>query len=855
MQVAFDVQGWLATVLPNAQTAQGNCQFCDPQLIGLHAVLDAAMGASYLAIAAVLYAVARHIQRKMPKRLALGFAGLMAGCGVVHLIESVTVWDPGHVLTAAVKILAGFLALATLVSLPFVVLALWRTAETSAPARRRLLLPSEVHGAPRRMFQHGPGPALDPLRLYARVGQAFVSRLSLITGPLQQLVDREHFAARDRRDLRAALRNARLLQRQVEAFTNAAAKTSLRPPPAVDVDVAGLVRATCSYFDPLAAERNVGLDVQADHAVMAVVDAHQLEPVLISVLFNAFKFTPRGGRVRCALSQSKDGGMFVIHVEDGSTGVSAVVREGIFVRGRGDGQASAFKDVLGLNLGVARDMVAHQGGSLTLDQGPSGGVLFTVALPRWSHVMGSPAALVRHALSAPAMVMIGTAELRLEQDVSRVQEDPLEDQPVVLESVQALVAGALHSTREDRQALAAEVARQQQEIRTSSETARVARDIAQHANKVKGNFLRIMSHELKTPITAMRLHIRLLQRSGSNTKGAKQALAGIERSSQRLLDQVDSVLEYARIESGRFVSRSQPFSLGPLMEDVIRELQAHAEQKDITLQAEVRGEVPELVSDLTLVRLIAVNLVGNAVKFTHSGAVTITTTHQNNTHQFSVTDSGPGMGKEQLAEIFDPFSQVDDIRRSQGLGSGLGLGIVKEMVEALGGTITATSQPGKGSTFTVSLPHHGSPAVPKDPDGPGSKQTLHNTTAPEVAAHKAQDAQHDDRRESIRVPIQMRFRGQDQERYEALNGNLALGGVQVALLRPPPHVEVEVLFALGQRDGQELHAMGEVVHSVFSGTHWMTSVRFVALPFPAEMAIATFLDDVGNQRSLWEAHF
>jgi signal transduction histidine kinase len=264
----------------------------------------------------------------------------------------------------------------------------------------------------------------------------------------------------------------------------------------------------------------------------------------------------------------------------------------------------------------------------------------------------------------------------------------------------------MNQKRMDLETMALEVARGRRSLETALAQMRVARDLAERASSVKSNFLRMMSHELRTPIAAMQLQLRLLEKQGGDRLEPKQKeyLERISRSAQRLLDLVNTVLEYARIESGRFEARVKTFALDQVLREAVDEFRSHAVQKGIELKLMPMESMPPLSSDPQVVRLIAVNLIGNAVKHTEQGEVLVGLWSAQGAHVLWVKDTGPGIARQNQVEVFEPFQRFEDIRQLQGAGSGLGLAIVRDMVRAVHGEITLESEVGQGATFRVSLP-------------------------------------------------------------------------------------------------------------------------------------------------------
>ncbi|MBC7541919.1 MAG: hypothetical protein H7338_04240, partial [Candidatus Sericytochromatia bacterium] len=167
-----------------------------------------------------------------------------------------------------------------------------------------------------------------------------------------------------------------------------------------------------------------------------------------------------------------------------------------------------------------------------------------------------------------------------------------------------------------------------------------------------------------------------------------------------------------------------PIDLTAMVAVVLAEWQETAEQKFLTLQAHVPPDLPPLLSDPLLVRLILVNLIGNALKYTQHGSVTVTLSLGDmGRHVMAISDTGQGIAEPHLTEIFEPFMQVEPIMQKHAAGVGLGLALVKQMVQALAGRIVVDSELGKGSTFQVVLPP-GQPITAGEPAEPDMLQCL-----------------------------------------------------------------------------------------------------------------------------------
>ena len=184
----------------------------------------------------------------------------------------------------------------------------------------------------------------------------------------------------------------------------------------------------------------------------------------------------------------------------------------------------------------------------------------------------------------------------------------------------------------------------------------------------------------------------------------RKTIERLTSAAVRLTDLVDSLLYYARIRSGRFLSSSEPFDLSTVATDAAEELRPQAERKALVLQAERSADRIPIESDPKLVRLVIVNLVSNAVKFTDHGEIAVTVSAEGDSRIVRVTDSGAGIPAAEQARIFEPFQNVTPTRHKHLPGIGLGLSLARQIVDNLGGHIAVQSEPGRGSTFEVFLP-------------------------------------------------------------------------------------------------------------------------------------------------------
>jgi len=237
---------------------------------------------------------------------------------------------------------------------------------------------------------------------------------------------------------------------------------------------------------------------------------------------------------------------------------------------------------------------------------------------------------------------------------------------------------------------------------------------AEEANQAKSSFLSNMSHEIRTPMTAILGFTEVLKRGYENSPDERlKHLNTISSSGNHLLELINDVLDLSKVESGAMDLELLPTNVAAIVADVKQVLNVKAEEKGVGLNIEFDGDLPEKIEcDPSRLRQIITNLVGNAIKFTEQGAVTVRLScdrdavkqGQANAFSIAVTDTGIGMTPEQQATIFSAFTQADaSITRRFG-GTGLGLSISRKLAEAMNGEITVSSVPGEGSTFLISLP-------------------------------------------------------------------------------------------------------------------------------------------------------
>ena len=231
-------------------------------------------------------------------------------------------------------------------------------------------------------------------------------------------------------------------------------------------------------------------------------------------------------------------------------------------------------------------------------------------------------------------------------------------------------------------------------------------DLLETASKHKSQFLANVSHELRTPLNSIIGFTRIVLRrsEGKIEQLQKENLQKVLISSEHLLSLINELLDLAKIEAGRMDVYSEPFKLEEVLRIATATVEPMLKNGNVKLVTEMPPDLPPLKSDRDKLKQIVLNLLSNSAKFTDKGEIKVAAVRDDGMLRLTVSDTGIGMNPEALKYIFEEFRQVDMSTTRKYGGTGLGLAIVRRLAQLLGGDIAVTSEEGKGSQFTVTIP-------------------------------------------------------------------------------------------------------------------------------------------------------
>lgn len=254
------------------------------------------------------------------------------------------------------------------------------------------------------------------------------------------------------------------------------------------------------------------------------------------------------------------------------------------------------------------------------------------------------------------------------------------------------------------------ILRQFKRQRSLIEELNIAEQKASVAAQTKENFLANMSHEIRTPLSGILGFTNLLQKRDLD-KTSEEFVSSIQRSGENLMAIINDILDLSKIEAGMMRITSGTFSINGLVNSVETFFVERAKEKGLHISSKIDASIPDtLIGDATRLTQILVNLIGNAIKFTHQGNISIEIYNKQQSEKevivgFKISDTGIGIDKDKLKDVFERFNQGEDSTTRNYGGTGLGLSIVKSLIQLQNGDIEVTSEQGKGTTFHFYIPY------------------------------------------------------------------------------------------------------------------------------------------------------
>jgi signal transduction histidine kinase len=807
----------------------GHCYLWTPSLVWMQVLSNGLIGLSYVAISTMLGIMVARIRDIPFKAVYLAFGVFIISCGFTHFIDVLVIWSPRYWLDAGVRVVTALASLGTAIMLPRFLPQVVRLVTSMQRMRRQGIVLEAAVNDLSTLYQQAR--ELDQLKtsFFANVSHELRTPLTLILAPLDDLLRAGRLNGEERLSLELVQRNARSLLGHVNNLLDLSKlDAGMQEAEYSAIDLVQLTRSTASHFDGLVRDKQIKLELGLPAQLLAQVDAEKIGRVLLNLLSNALKFTPRGGTIVVELlrrpgASEADGELAVLTVRDSGQGVPPAEREHVFERFRQADASATRAGGTGLGLSIVREFVRLHGGEARIDSAPEGGALFEVVLPlappgglgalrreaevpaelsdlgfhaqiaRLDPLLPSAVEAAEQAASDAALVLVvednpdmrglltrtlrasyrvlnaedGEAGLTLalqhrpdlivsdvmmpklngEQLVHAVRASKdLDAVPILLLTAKAddalrarilelgaqdfllkpfsrdellarvknlitikrtrdLLQTEVEAQRDDVETLSRDVILRKRELERALSDAREARQAAELASRAKSDFLSLVSHELRTPIASIELQLERLLRgtAGSVSEEQLAILARIGRSSARLLDMVEQLLEFARVESGRLNVQHAPVDLVAAVREVVEELKPRAEAKSVELLLTTQSEALSVETDLRLLRLIAVNLIDNAIKYTDEGRIDVTLGRSREGVVLRVIDTGHGIDRSHQELIFQPFEQLEPVRSKRERGVGLGLTLVRSIANALGAKVSLESQEGAGTAFTVTL--------------------------------------------------------------------------------------------------------------------------------------------------------
>ena len=673
----------------------GTCFRWQPGLVAIHAVSDGLIGLSYIAIAAMLGWLVLRLRGELPFRVVFAAFGLfIVACGMTHLLEVYTLWQPAYWLSGGVKVVTALASVATAALLPTAVpaaMATVREARLSSRRRgelaRRLAELRESESRFREAFERAPiGKGLVALDgRWLRVNRALCEVTGYAEDELLRTTMRQLTHPDDRgADLEQAQRLAagEIGSYQVEKrYVRKDGRTVwvlLNESVIRDADDLPL------YFIAQVLDVTERKAAEERERQLARAQAAQEEAEAAA---SQMEFLARAGSTLASSLEYEATLESVARLSVPALGDFAVV------------------DVLEEDGRIRRVAAAHA------DPAREEAVQELRAYPPAPDADWHPAVRAIHTGRTVVLDPFDVSALGPKAMLPLHPQLQARAQMTVLLIASGRTLGALTVGLDARSqkrfgptevALAEEVARR---AAMALDNAALFQE-AEQANRAKSDFLTVMSHELRTPLNAIVGYTDLLQAGvpGPLTEPQVLYLERISRSSGHLLSLIEEVLTYSRLEAGRESVRREVVDLDDVVQHACALIEPLAVERGLRFRVHVPERRVRLESDARKIQQMLANLLSNAVKFTERGEVEIATRVEEADVAFDIRDTGIGIAPEHLEKIFEPFWQADSGTTRRAQGTGLGLGVTRRLARLLGGDVTVRSDVGAGTTFTLRLP-------------------------------------------------------------------------------------------------------------------------------------------------------
>ena len=267
-----------------------------------------------------------------------------------------------------------------------------------------------------------------------------------------------------------------------------------------------------------------------------------------------------------------------------------------------------------------------------------------------------------------------------------------------------LISESRRLAQEESNAQSRLLQREIEMLRRTDAALQTAKDHAESANRAKTRYVAGMTHELRTPLNSILGYLQILLKDNTLAQSHRESLQTVQRSGAHMAALVDDLLDLAHIESGRLRLETAPIPLPMLLEEIVNMVRPQAQARGLDFDYVVQGELPAWVKgDARRLTQVLINLLGNAVKFTDAGRVTLRVDARGEVLRFEVEDTGVGVPAREQQRIFLPFERGGAARRRGEAGTGLGLTITGMLTSMMGGDLSMQSEHGKGSTFCVRI--------------------------------------------------------------------------------------------------------------------------------------------------------